>query len=165
MKPSSVSRIAVEFGGELFNLDLAQQSLIENDPEGLNRCLSLLPGEFAQWASLEQKARDLVEKLEAHLEYKDAELYGIVPAALEAAGRKATHEAIRSKIITDPVRKEIVELLAKAKSDLGMLTVGRQMAAMKRDSVLALASNMRAEMSNQLRTAKKNMDDFYSRQQ
>jgi hypothetical protein len=162
VKPTkALTQVSIEFDGELFNLDLRQQALIQNDPEGLNAALAALPGEAALWGMLEQKAREKVERLEGRLEYAEAELYADAPGALEAQSRKPTVEAIKSWIVTNEKRLGLVDEVATARHELGMLTVGRQVMSMKKECALSLAANMRAEMDNQLHVAKRRMSDFY----
>lgn len=147
--------VHVELGGNIFTLDAGADSRIDGDLEGLNQKLADLPNLISRWIFLETKAREVVEDLEAAVEILDAKLYTSLPAVIESEGKKATVEAIKSRIILDPERRGFQEKLMKARHDHSLLVGGRQVMYVTKDSLLALASNLRAEMDNQLYVAKR----------
>lgn len=144
--PEGLMRVNVELGHHIFDLDLAVQAEIPLDFKGLNEALSRFPGDLGTWSMMEQIARKILDELEAKLEIKEAELHGEVRSRLEAAGLKATVKDIEALITLDKGRIELAEMILKAKHDLGLIVAGRQTIYTKKDCMLALGSNYRAEM-------------------
>ncbi len=153
-KPASSNEPLLQFrvklGGRDYEQDLNHDAQAPIDLQGLNNALSEHPGKFAWWAMLEALARAQYEELETQLKRLDAELYnehGSPTSALaQKIGKAPTVDAIKSAVTLDARRHALEAKVAKAKLDLDQVTVGRQTMLQRRDSLLAIGSNMRAEM-------------------
>jgi len=145
-----VLQIRVELGGKVFEGDLQAEARVDPDPVGLNQALAEQPGRFAWWATLEVLARSLVEELERDRATKHAELYSFYEASLSATdtdGKRAkpTVDKIKSEILKHADYRQLQGRLAAATEQHGLLTVARQTMQMRKDVLLAVASNLRAE--------------------
>lgn len=165
--PEGLMRVNVELGSHIFDLDLAEQAEIPLDFKGLNESLSRFPGDLGTWSMMEQIARKILDELEAKLEIKEAELQGEVRARLARADIKATVKEVEAHVTLDKGRMELAEMILKAKHDLGLIVAGRQTIYTKKDCMLALGSNYRAEMDTGLSVkdrvgrAKEQLEDLY----
>lgn len=152
-----LTKVHVEIHGHIFNLDAGVEARIDNDLEGLNQNLAGHPAMAARWMFIETKIREIVEGLESKLEIMDAELFTTIPSAIEKEGKKPTVDTIKSYVVLDPARKALQNELLVRRHELNLITAGRQVLQVKRDCLLALASNMRAEMDHGLWAAKQRM--------
>ena len=152
-----LTKVHVEIQGHIFNLDAGAEARIDNDLEGLNQNLASHPAMAARWMFIETKIREIVEELESKLEIMDAELFTVIPARLEKDGKKPTVDTIKSYVVLDPGRKALQDELLVRRHELNLITAGRQVLQVKKDCLLALASNMRAEMDHGLWAAKQRM--------
>jgi hypothetical protein len=164
-----ILHIRVELGGRVHEGDLALESKVDLTGAGfagLNQALADHPGLFAKWATLEILARTKAEGLERERGAKYAELYTHLEAAgasTDADGRRAkpTVEKIKSEILKRPDYKAILERQAVANEELGLLMVARQTMQARKDVLLAVASNLRAEqdayLHGQLQEVRKRM--------
>lgn len=165
--PDGLMRVNVELGSHVFDLDLADQATIPLDFEGLNEALSKFPGDLGTWSMMEQIARKILDELEAKMEILEAELQGEVRSRLLRAEIKATVKEVEAHITLDKKRMELSEMILKARHDLGLIVAGRQTIYTKKDCMLALGSNYRAEMTTQLGVrgqvdrAKEQLEDLY----
>ena len=153
--PGDLTKVHVEFQGNIFDLDAGADAHIDSDLEGLNQNLVAHPGKIARWAFVETKIREIVEGLENRLELMDAELFTMIPARIEKEGKKATVDTIKSYVILDPSRQALQAQLLVRSHELNLIIAGRQTMLAKKDCLLALASNMRAEMDHGLHVAKR----------
>lgn len=167
--PEGLMKIHIEMAHHVFDLDLAEQVKIPLDFKGLCVAMSEYSGHLGTWVMMEQIARQILDQLEANLEILEAELQGEVRARLEAAGVKATVKDIEARIILDEKRIELSQKILKAKHDLGLIVAGRQAIYSKKDCMLALGSNYRAEMTTllgvkgQVDRAKFDLEELYKR--
>lgn len=164
--PEGLMRIHVELADHVFDLDLAEQVKIPLDFKGLNIALSEYSGHLGTWTMMEQIARQILDQLEAKMEILEAELQGEMRSRFEAAGVKATVKDIEARIILDKKRIELSQMILKAKHDLGLIVAGRQTIYTKKDCMLALGSNYRAEMTRlgvkgQVDRARFDMEELY----
>lgn len=160
-QPGDFLKIHIELAERVFDLDMAVETHIDTDPGGVSEALANVSGQFVKWGTIEQMARRLVDRLESALEVMQAAKYKHYTELLTVRGQKATVDAIRSEITLDEERQELAEKLSDARHNLGVVTVGRQAMIHKKDALLELARNQRAEMDNQLAVAKKRMADQF----
>lgn len=162
-------KIRVELGGRVYEEDLEPQAFINPDLDGLNRALAEHPGRFAWWAMLETYARASYEGLSTQLETLDATLFSRYQRQLlEGAvdGKKGpTLDSIRSLVTLDRERQALVERTARAKQDFEQVTVGRRTMEQRKDALLAIASNLRAEMDARLAVGKSRLEEMYQGRQ
>lgn len=154
-------RVTVQLGNRKYEQDLGLDAQAPVDLQGLNDALAAHPGKFAWWGMLEVLARAQYEELESTLKRLEAELFTAYSARLAAApppaekeGKRprqgATLDAIKARVAVDRERVALAERVARAKLDYEQLMVGRQTMLQRRDTLLAIASNMRAEMDANL---------------
>lgn len=151
----SILHIRVELGGRVHEGDLEAQARVDTNIDGLNQALAEQPGRFAWWATLEVLGRVQAEELEGQRAALHAELYSFFEASLAATdteGKRAkpTIEKIKSEILKHPDYKELLARQAKANEAHGLLTVARQTMQMRKDSLLAVCSNMRSERDSHM---------------
>jgi hypothetical protein len=136
--------------------DLAAQAAIHRDGDGLNRGLMENPGLYAWWAVLEAAAKLRADTLEDDLEKIDARLYREFQAALsyvESNGKtvRATVEAIKANIVNHPERARIQHDMRQAQYEHALCKAATKALDRRQESLLAVASDMRAEMAAGLR--------------
>lgn len=147
---SGIMHLTVTLGDRVYDGDLEAEARVDTDPAGLNQALAEQPGKFAWWATLEVLSRALAESVERELAIKHAELYAHYEAAMSSTdtdGKRArpTVDKIKSQVIRHKDYVAIQQRLASAAEQRELLTVARQTMQMRKDSLLAVASNMRAE--------------------
>ena len=159
-------RIRVTLDGKTYDEDLGLQADVQMSYDGLNRALAEHPARFAWWATLETLARARHEELEAQLKELDATLFGKYQEDLASIGTNArgeqvvkdpTLDRIKAAVTLDTQRQTLAASVASAKRDLEQLTVGRQTMQQRKDVLLAIASNWRAEMDYQLMVGQRSL--------
>jgi len=154
LKKPEILRVTVDFlDGSKWVEDLgAQLTPLEPDLQGMNLALEEAPGRFAWWGMLEARARGAFDDLEAQVKVLDAELFNQYFQTLNGGfmsggqPKPPTLDAIRSAITLDSRMQVLQARLRKAKLDLDQITVGRRTMDQRKDTLLAIASNWRAEM-------------------
>lgn len=145
----NILHIEVELGGRVYSGDLETEARVDTNPAGLNQALAEQPGRFAWWATLETLARTQAEEVDRERGTLHAELYSHYEAVLAATNTegkpaRATVEKIKSEILKHPPYRALQVKQEKANEALGLLTVARQTMQMRKDVLMAVASNMRA---------------------
>lgn len=151
-------RVHVTLGNREYAQDLGFDAQIPNDLDGLNTALANHPGRFAWWAMIEAVARAQHEERVAQLARLGAELFAIhskilldkMQADRSGKTKGPTLDAINSAVILDARHVAAQAAVAAAKLALDQVSVGRQTMQQRKDTLLAIASNMRAEMDNRL---------------
>ncbi len=96
-----------------------------------------------------------------------AELPGEIRDRIAISGVKATVKVIEAQVVLNVKRRELGDVVLKAKHDLGIIVAARQTIYSKKDCMLALGQNWRAEMDTGLSVkgkvdrAKQQMEDLY----
>lgn len=153
--PQDNLRIRIDLNGRVYEEDLGTLAAIAPNPESLNTALSEQPGRFAWWATLEALARNKHEELVAQLESLDAVLFGEHQTALRVgAPKEPTLDAIRTRVTLDPRRVTLDAAVRSAKLDADLVQAGRRTMEHQKDAVIAMSSNMRAEMDFRLYVGK-----------
>jgi hypothetical protein len=163
-KGPSLLHFTVELGSRVYEEDLERDAFIDTNPEGLSRALAENPGRFARWATYEVMAQTLAEAVERELALKHAELYTFFEASLASTDEKGkrskpTVERIKSDILKHKDYRAIQERLAAAVAQHRHLTAARQTMRDRKDSLIAIASNMRAELDAQIRSQVREVRD------
>jgi len=158
-RDEKILHVKVSIQGETYEEDLNTQARIDPDLEGLNQALADHPGRFAWWSVLETLARAQVDDLESQMELLNAELFDEYQRRLTDPGGKGkpTLDTIKGHVVQDPRYQEVTKLLLNARTDLNYVSVGRWTMVHRKDSLLAIASNLRAEMDYDLSVHKKKM--------
>lgn len=169
--PQDNLRVRVELNGTVYEEDLAAQTGLNLDLAGLNQALAEQPGRFAWWATLEALARAKHEDLTAQLEALDAVLFGQYQTELRTLAENAvkanksptvkepTLDAIRSRTHLDKNRMILDATARQARLDADLVQVGRRTMEHRKDTVIAIANNMRAEMDLKLYVGKSRLPD------
>jgi hypothetical protein len=126
-----------------FNFDLSAQAEIETNYSALSEALAKNPGLYAVWAVLEANARREYDDLATRLEIIEAELFEEYRLSIGSPV-----DAIKANMKKDPRRVEVVNELNQAKANLELLLAGKRTIEARKDSLLAIASNYRAEMQS-----------------
>lgn len=157
-------RITVQLGGHTYTEDLEAQAGLSLDPESLNRALAEQPGRFAWWATLEVLARTQRDEYENQLEVLEAALFGKYQEQLneiaKSDGKKTpTLDAIKAQVTLDIEHQTLKTKLIASERDYGLTQAGRKTMEQKRESMITLAANLRAEMEGQFELRKREVDE------
>jgi hypothetical protein len=154
-------KVAIAWEGQVIEQDLNSDVTFENDPDGLNKALTEQTSRFAWWAMLQTRAKKRVATLERDIKVKRATV--MIEGKLRAAS--ATVDILKAMVEVDPEVERLERALIEAESDLQAVTVGRDSMKERKDSLLAVASNMREEMDHGLRVltpqARERLEKFY----
>lgn len=142
----TIKPVPVTVNEKGFDYDLSKQAIIATNYDALNEAIATNPGRYAVWGVLEAQARKVFDALESKLEILEAVLFESYRASLGGPV-----DAIKACVKKDPERVALQEDVLEAKANLELLLVGRKtIGEQKKDSLLALASNARAEMQNRI---------------
>jgi len=143
---SDIKPVPVTVNTKGFDYDLSKQAEIATNYDALNEALATNPGRYAVWGVLEASARKVHEALESKLDILEAELFEEYRASIGSPV-----DAIKANVKKDPRRVKLQEDVLEAKANVELLLVGRKtIGEQKKDSLLALASNIRAEMQSRI---------------
>lgn len=131
---------------EGFQWDLSSQAVIDTNYDALNEAISKNAGLYAVWGVLEARARREYDDLVTRLEVLEAELFEEYRASIGSPV-----DAIKACRTKDPRRVALAMEVNAAKEALELLMVGKKtIGEQKKDTLLAIASNYRAEMQSRL---------------
>jgi len=157
-------QVSLSIAGRQYSADLETQTRIPADADGLSQALADGPGLFAWWASLEAWARAQAELAEKVKDTCYAELYTFHEAALSRTvgdkREKATVDRVRSAVVQDKRYQAAWDNLIKANEAAGLAQAGRRAMEQRKEALLAVASNYRAELDVRLRDSVKAMRSF-----
>ena len=132
---------------EGFDFNLSTQAIVDLNYEALNEDIAKNPGRYAVWGVLEARARREHDDLTTRLEVLEAELFEQYRASIGSPV-----DAIKASVKKDERRVALALEVNAAKEALELLMVGkRTIGEQKKDSLLAIASNYRAEMQGNIR--------------
>jgi len=116
---------------------------------------------FAWWATMSELAKDKVLRLSTELKRKGAEIDGKLRAEWEAneddavlkaekdnkkyARKKYTEKIIETRVFLHEVYKEIENELIEARKQAGLLQAGKEALTMKKEMLISIGANYRAE--------------------
>jgi hypothetical protein len=132
-----------------FDYNLSEAAQIATNYGALSDAIADNPGRYAIWAVLEANARKVFDALTAKLEVLDAELFEAIRVP-QGDGKLPVVDSIKARIVLTPDRQALMAEVLEAKANLELLLVGRRTIEQKKDSLLALASNARAEMQSRI---------------
>lgn len=167
---NDVLKVTITINGRTYSEDLKAQSFINPDLDGLNTALAEHPGRFAWWATLEALCREHHDNLVAQTEVLRAQLFikyqielrAAMPTAEGGKAKEPTLDAINSKVVLDKEGLALGHNLREAKAGLDRATAGRRTMEQKKESLIAIASNMRAEMDHRIYTGKSRLEAMQS---
>jgi hypothetical protein len=138
--------------------------------DGVNNDMSENPARFAQWAYLEAKAKSALEEALAELEACAAELFLLYMDQLTERGEKGKSirpalDVVKSRVTINPKRREIERRVRKLKEHCDLLAVGRKTIEHRKEALITVAANMRAEMDGKLIVNKSDARKNWERRQ
>lgn len=144
---------------EGFDWNLSNQAVVDTNYAALNEAISKNPGLYAVWGTLEARARRAYDDLVTRLEVLEAELFEQYRASIGSPV-----DAIKASVKKDPARVAAALAVNEAKETLELLTIGKKtIGEQKKDSMLALASNYRAEMGSRISISEKQAQELAAR--
>ena len=153
------SRPQITVRTEGFDFNLSNQAAIDLNYAALNEAISKNAGLYAVWGVLEVRARREYDDLVTRLEVLEAELFEQHRASIGSPV-----DAIKACVKKDERRVALALEVNEAKEALEMLTVGKKtVGEQKKDTLLAVASNYRAEMQSRLTISDKQAQDIAAR--
>lgn len=153
VKPTQIS---LRVAGHDVQGDLEAEARIATDPEGLSKALAENPARFAWWATLEALAKAEAEEAGNARDALHAELFSHYEAALsrtdtEGKRAKATVGAIEAAILNAERYQAALTRVVAANKSAALLGVARRAMDHRKESLLAVASNYRAELDARIR--------------
>jgi len=120
---------------------------------------------FAWWATVTELARDKV----ARTKYQLDRIYAIkdhaVRLELTLAKAKATEKVVENTVITSKEYQECMFDLLESKKQLGLAVAGKEALTQRKDMLISLGANMRAEGSSNLSILKDAAKQRYQERQ
>lgn len=105
-------------------------------------------GRFAWYSACYELAVDFEARLKTELERAYAKIDAQVRAQLESHNIKATEKKIEGMVLTNNVYVQLVDQYNEAKLQTGLLKAARDAMMMKKDCLISLGANVRAELSS-----------------
>lgn len=133
--------LVVEVDGVDHKIDIKDLTL---DEDSVNKHLCHQAGKFHWVANLQVKAKLAVERAEAILKITSAEVDSRIRQQSE---KKPTEDAIKSMVLRDPAVAKQAAAVAKLRESEQILNVLVTSYSQRKDCLIALASNMRAQLA------------------
>lgn len=118
--------------------------------ETINQNLADQPQRYCFYAMLEELAEETMGQAKMTLEIIEAETDKLVRERLVQAGAKFTEAVVMNEIKTDPTRLKALVAFNEARAVVGKLHAIREAFIHRKDMLVTLASNMRAQMDTNL---------------
>ena len=140
--------ISIAMDGQVYEADLSAETGVPFDSFAtLNVALAEHPAKAAWWGVLRVRAQSRVADLKAAQETLHAELYG--------KQTEGTVDARKGAVLLDKRYQDASAAVRAAQEDLGMLEVARDALRDRKDVLLEVARNLRAEADNEMMVAKR----------
>jgi len=140
MKKEFSFPVAMKVGGQVIEYDLAKELACSEDT--INEDLKNQPSFFAYYAVLTEKAQSELAEAKAALELLEATL----DAQFRSEETKTTETMIKNRIRLDKSYQEALEVFNTLKLNVGLLSAAKEAFYHRKDILISLASNMRAQM-------------------
>jgi len=134
-------KIAVTWDKQRIIQDLAPDVELELSPAALNKALAEQAGRYAWWGLLAVRARRVTSGLEQKMKARRAELF----TEIKATDVKLTVDGVKSAVDAHPDVLALQQEILQAQEDQELLTVGQEAMRHRKDALISLSSNMRAE--------------------
>jgi hypothetical protein len=105
---------------------------------------------FAWWATVVELARDKVARTKYQLDRIYALKDHAVRLELTNAKAKMTEKIVENSVVTSQEYQEVMFNLLEAKKQLGLAMAGKEALTQRKDMLISLGANMRAEGSSNL---------------
>lgn len=120
------------------------------DPADINTCIVNHPAQFAWYATAYELCNDHEQRLKAKLDRMYAQLDCSVRIEAEAHGIKMTEPKIKNTILDRPEYVETQTAYFEASRNTGLAKAARDAMMHRKDMLVNLASNYRAEGSSDI---------------
>jgi hypothetical protein len=157
LTPEKVLDFKVKVGGMSHRHNLATELSI--DRKNINDNMSKQPSQYAWFAVLHALANDAYERLKAEKKSLYAEKDNRVRARAAKLGEKTTEKGIEQAIELDPEYMELSEHILEAKLNVDLLQAALIAFMQRKDMLISISSNMRAEMDTDLSILKSKAKD------
>ena len=135
--------VSVSFNG------ITYQSSLEDDitinPTDLDAEFVEQPRKYVWWAILSEVAKDLMGQKKYQMELLYAKLDHEKRTAAMTNKVKLTEKMVENEVITDPRYQRIMSEYLSIKKDYGMLSAGRDAFTQRKEMLISLGANYRAE--------------------
>jgi hypothetical protein len=135
-------KIAVTWDKQRIIQDLAPDVELELSPAALNKALAEQAGRFAWWGLLAVRARRITSGLEQQLKTRKSELY----TEIRAGDVKLTVDGVKSAVDAHADVLALQQQVLQAQEDQEALAVGQEAMRHRKDALITISSNMRAEL-------------------
>lgn len=135
-------------------LDLEYEKDLELHEETINTDLKQQPSLFAFYAVVYEKAKADLNAAQLELDIKEAELGAKIRLELET-NKKLTEKSIQARILLIPEYQKLREKMILKTEQVGILKGVRDAFVHRKESVIALASNMRVQADPSIYIGKK----------
>lgn len=150
-------KIQVILSGKKYDLDLERD--LEINSTKINSELAEQPSKYAWYGVLSEFARATSTELKQKLDTLWSELYLAVRKQAVEEGLKLTEETVSSMVRTDKRYQELEQQYLEAKKQEQLLLVARQAFEHRKDMLISLASNLRAEADLDLKVLKEKVSE------
>jgi len=143
MKIPELPVVELRMGGEIVRPNFKEE--LRCAEETINENLRDQPSFYAYYAVLAELADEALSEAKLALEMTESSLDAEVREEMTRVGTKTTETAIRGKIVLKESYVAAVSLVNSLKKDVGILKAIKEAFNHRKDMLVTLASNMRAQ--------------------
>lgn len=158
LAPTTILDFKVKAGGMTHRHNLASELSI--DRKNINDNMARQPSQYAWFAVLHALANDAYERLKAEKKSLYAEKDNKIRARAAKNGDKTTENGIAQAIELDPDYVDLSNRILEAKLNVDLLQSALIAFQQRKDMLVSIASNMRAEMDTDLTVMKEKAKDI-----
>jgi hypothetical protein len=141
-------KLKFSLGGKPVVYDLQKE--VEIDGERLNSCIIEQPTKFAYIATVHAGYKGAAEGAKVKLDLVSSKMDALIRQAAAEGGEKITEAVVASRIKQSNKYLEAMQAYEELSNIERQLSVAVEAFRQRKDMLITLASNMRAEMDNQL---------------
>lgn len=139
-------------------VDLDYESELKLSEEEINAHLMNQPSLYVYYAVLEEMAEAAMAEVRLHLELTEAALDEKYRKEITVRGGKITEAMVSGAVRLDSEHIAAVSDYNQARKNVGILSAIKEAFRHRKDCLIALASNMRAQMDTTLSISKRDND-------
>ncbi len=145
-----LKRIKVRIGEREFDIPLLEQ--LEINMADINTELAEQPGKYAYWAALSIASEQEYNEIELALKKLRAEKYKLLKEqAIDDKKSKITEAYLEHALILDDEVYNLTKKLIEKEKEMNLLKAIRNAFEQRKDSLIAISSNIRIERDAELR--------------
>jgi hypothetical protein len=141
-------KLKFSLGGKQVVYDLQKE--VEIDGERINACIIEQPTKFAYIATVHAGYKGAAEGAKVKLDLVYSKMDALIRQAAAEGGEKITEAVVTSRIKQSNKYLEAMQTYEELSNIERQLSVAVEAFRQRKDMLITLASNMRAEMDNQL---------------